>query len=94
MSTPPDVIPTPQSEIPEEINLPIQHLLQVDPLKLSSADLTLLVQYYRLTRSNFLVAEQTKPKTTRKSRGPALSGDAARSAIDAILSGKIGGDDD
>lgn len=86
MSTPTEPTPTLDQLAQEtEIPLPIENLFQTDPLKLTQENASLLVQYYRMQRLRFSQAEATRPTTVKKSRGPALTGESATAALDAIM---------
>lgn len=78
------------TDLPPELNLPVDHLFSVDPLRLTSSDLSLIANHYRSKRLNFLKAETTKPKTVERSRNPKLDATATAKRVDDILAGLIG----
>lgn len=88
----PEANPPAQTDLPPELNgLPVDHLFMLDPLQLTSSDLSLLANHYRTKRLNFLKAEETKPKTVEKNRNPKLDAEKTKESIDNILAGLIGG---
>lgn len=88
MSHPP---PTDEpQDLPPEYGLPIESLFHVDPLDLTSSDLSLLAQHYRNKRLMFQKMEE-KPKSVERTRGPKLDADASKEHINNILLSLVGG---
>lgn len=87
----PDNTPSNPTDLPPELNLPVDHLFTVDPLRLTSSDLSLIANHYRSKRLNFLKAETTKPKTVERSRNPKLDAEATKKRVDDILGSLVGG---
>lgn len=55
-----------------QIESPLAHLLETDPLNLTAEDITLIVQHFRASRISW-EAMEAKPKTVTRFRGPAAS---------------------
>lgn len=88
MTNPPDYNePPPDDPVPEH-NVPIQHLLRVDPLDLTMDDCATLVTYYRNQRVVWSKAQE-KPKTVMKSRTKLDSG-ATKALANDILKSLVG----
>lgn len=80
----------PEGQLPPEFGLPIESLFHIDPLDLTSSDLSLLAQHYRNKRMMFQKMEE-KPKSVERSRGPKLDPEASKAQINSILLSLVGG---
>ncbi len=77
---------TEETELPEtQFGLPIDHLLTIDPLDLTTDNLILLITHYRHARFNHLKAME-KPKAVEKNRNPKLDAEASKREIGNMLS--------
>lgn len=73
---------------PLDVNLPIETLLQVDPLELAESDLTFFARYYRATRLQFEELEN-RPKAVKSTRGPKLNEQQTDEVLNKLLAGMI-----
>lgn len=83
------VEPTEEEIAIAQLGLPIEHLMVVDPLDITSDDLLLLVSHYRNQRLVHMKAME-KPKAVQKNRNAKLDAEATQKEIGAIFDSLFG----
>lgn len=81
--------PTEEEVAIAQLGLPIEHLMMVDPLDITSDDLLLLVSHYRNQRLVHMKAME-RPKAVQKNRNEKLDAEKSRAEIDSIFNNLFG----